>query len=275
MGELPSVEPAVWPRWRLVSLLAGLAVTGLTLVAGLVLAVFYAVTADTAPDATPTAWPTAPTMPAQGMVVRDRIAAEPMLATEPSDSRETVPTAELPPMITIPAPSGVGVTGVPTGFPHTPEGAVGQLAAINVRVIEAMSIPLAHQVHAGWALPGGVDPARWQLTQGVRAFLAAAHQEGSIRDETTLIQAIPAAGLVKGVDGPDWVVACVLLDVRASIVADARIGWGHCERMQWAQGRWLIAPGTPPAKAPSTWPGSQKAVDAGWRTWMEAEPARG
>ena len=47
---------------------------------------------------------------------------------------------------------------------------------------------------------------------------------------------------------------CVLLDVRASIVADARIGYGHCERMQWIGGRWMLAPGTPPAKAPSVWP---------------------
>lgn len=276
MAILPSTEPTLWPRWRLVTLLGGIAVTGLVLLAGLALAVFYAFTADTPQlSVAPGPWPTDPGLPAQGERARDRIAAEPMLDVQPADARETVPATQLPPTITIPAPTGVGPAGVESGFPRTPEGAVAQLAAIEVRVIEQMSIPIAHTVHHAWALPGGVEAGEWELTQGVRAFLAAARQEGSARDETTLVQAIPAAGLVKGVDGTDWVVACVLLDVRASIVADARIGWGHCERMTWQDGRWLIAPGTPPAQAPSTWPGSQKAIDAGWRTWVEAEPARG
>ena len=36
---------------------------------------------------------------------------------------------------------------------------------------------------------------------------------------------------MKGVDGPDWLVACVLLEVRATISAEARMGYGYCERM--------------------------------------------
>lgn len=276
MATLPSTEPTLWPRWRLVTLLAGIAVTGLCLLAGLALAAFYAITTDT-PQLTivPGPWPTDLGLPARGEVVKDRIAAEPMLEVQPADARETAPAAEVAPTITIPSATVVGRAGVESGFPQTPEGAVGQLAAIEVHVVEQMSIPTAHTVHQAWALPGGVEAAEWRLTQAVQAFLAAARQETDRKDETTLIQAIPTAGLVKGVDGPDWVVACVLLDVRASIVADARIGWGHCERMTWRQGRWMIAPGTPPAKAPSTWPGSEKALEAGWRTWVEAEPARG
>lgn len=276
MADLPSTEPRVWPRWRLVTLLAGIAVTGLCLLAGLALAAFYAITADTPePSIMPGPWPTDPDLPAHGEQIRDGIAAEPMLAVQPADAREAAPATQLPPTITIPVGSGMGAVGVESGFPRTPAGAVGQLAAIELHVIEQMSIPTAHAVHRAWALPGGVDAAEWELTQAVQAFLVAARQESSGKDETTLIQAIPAAGLVKGVDGPGWVVACVLLDVRASIVADARIGWGHCERMTWQDGRWRIAPGTPPARAPSTWPGSEKALEAGWRTWVEAEPARG
>jgi len=34
--------------------------------------------------------------------------------------------------------------------------------------------------------------------------------------------------------------------------------------MQWVDRRWMIGPGTPPAAAPSTWPGSQLALDVGW-----------
>ena len=29
----------------------------------------------------------------------------------------------------------------------------------------------------------------------------------------------------------------------------------------------MVAPGTPPAPAPATWPGTQLAHEAGWRTW--------
>jgi len=40
----------------------------------------------------------------------------------------------------------------------------------------------------------------------------------------------PAAIQIKGTDGPDWVAACVLLDVRATLRAEARMGYGTCER---------------------------------------------
>ena len=60
--------------------------------------------------------------------------------------------------------------------------------------------------------------------------------------------------------------ACVLLDVRATITVEARMGYGYCEQMQWREGRWMIAPGASPAPAPSTWPGSEVSVRAGWRT---------
>ena len=30
----------------------------------------------------------------------------------------------------------------------------------------------------------------------------------------------------------------------------------------------MIAPGAQPAPAPSTWPGTQAALDAGWGTWV-------
>lgn len=154
-----------------------------------------------------------------------------------------------------------------SGFPHSPEGAVGQLAAIEVRVVESMSIPVTHDLYDAWALPGGVGATDWELTGHVRAFLTAAGTTGNTKDATVLVTATPAAGQVKGTDGPDWVLACVLLDVRVAIVTDARLGYGHCERMQWSDGRWLIGPGTPPATAPSTWPGSDLAIRAGWRTW--------
>ena len=88
-----------------------------------------------------------------------------------------------------------------------------------------------------------------------------------------LVAATPVAAQVKGTDGPDWVLACVLLEVTARAATSASIAYGHCERMQWStttgdEGRWVIAAGgAPPAPAPSTWPGTDLARRAGWRTW--------
>ena len=125
-----------------------------------------------------------------------------------------------------------------------------------------MSIAAANHVYEQWALPGGVGVAGWEITQDVQAFLATA-QMGSEKDMTSTVVATPAAAQVKGADGPDWVLACVLLDMRATITADARMGYGYCERMAWHAGRWMIASGTPPARAPSTWPGSDLSIKAG------------
>jgi hypothetical protein len=143
------------------------------------------------------------------------------------------------------------------------------LAAIEVTVLQGMSIPHTNDVYRRWALPGGVGVERWQMTANVQAFLAAA-QMGREKDLSASVVAVPAAGQVKGVDGPDWLVACVLLEIGATITVEARMGYGYCERMQWQHGRWMIAPGTPPPTAPSTWPGSELSIKAGWRSWIDA-----
>lgn len=167
------------------------------------------------------------------------------------------------------AVNGRGPAGVPV-FPHTYPGAVAQLAAIDVAVLEAMSIPHTREVHAAWVLPGGPAMDTWDLTANVAAFLRGARQ-GAAKDETTVVRVRPVGAIVKGTDGPDWLVACVLLDISATVRAEARMGWGHCARMQWAGGRWQIAPGVPPAPAPSAWPGSTAAVSAGWLSWVGPE----
>ena len=189
-----------------------------------------------------------------------------MLAVRPADSRASTPAAVAGPTITIPASTRPGPASVPAGFPRTPQGAVAQLAAIETTVLQGMSIAAANQVYEQWALPGGVGVVGWEITQDVQAFLTTA-QMGPEKDIASSVVATPAAAQVKGTDGPDWVLACVLLDMRATITADARMGYGYCERMQWRAGRWMIAPGTPPARAPSTWPGSDLSIKAGWRTW--------
>jgi len=136
-------------------------------------------------------------------------------------------------------------------------------------VLQAMSLQTAQEVYLTWALPGGVGPEEWWITASVQSFLSSTGRGGT-RDPATQVTIEPAAALIKGTDGPDWVTACVLLKVTASYREDGQVAFGHCERMQWVGGRWMIAPGQPPAPAPSTWPGTELANDAGWRTWVTA-----
>lgn len=240
------------------------------------------------PSATPTPTPTAALSSRVGPGRRDEMAAEPMLPVEPVDARPTTVVGQTAPVVEVPPARLVGPAGVPSGFPQTPEGAVGQLAALEVTVLETMSRPRTADLYRLWALPGGVGADRWTLTAHVDAFLTSAGM-GAELQPTATVTAVPAAGVVKGSDGPGWVLACVLLEVHATITVEARMGYGHCERMQWhdhppwqgnppsptgsepsGRGRWMIAAGAAPAAAPSTWPGSEASRRAGWRRWADA-----
>ena len=273
MGGSADVNAGGWDRRRLLVVLAAVVATAMLLLLGLGYAVYVALTSATGtakPLQAVTAAKAIPgSQPARGAARRDDIASAPMLAVGPADSRASTPAPVAGPTITIPASTQQGPASVPAGFPRTPEGAAAQLAAIETTVLDGMSIAVANHVYAQWALPGGVGVAGWEITQDVQAFLATA-QMGSEKDIASSVVATPAAAQVKGTDGTDWVLACVLLDMRATITADARMGYGYCERMQWSAGRWMIALGTPPARAPSTWPGSDLSNQAGWRTWVSA-----
>ncbi|WP_101600631.1 hypothetical protein [Brevibacterium sp. Mu109] len=248
------------------------------LVVGLVRATYLAVTGvgDDTPAEDLTF--TVVTDPATGDVVRgaayrDEVAAAPMLTVNDQAMFPAQVAREEPAGFEIPIGEAPGPAQIQSGFPHTPEGAVGQLAQIDLAVLQAMSLPTAHEVYQSWALPGGIGADRWWITQSVAAFLSSTSM-GEVMDAGTWVEAEPAAALIKGVDGPDWVVACVLFKVTATYRQEAQIAFGHCERMQWVGGRWMIAPGLPPAPAPSTWPGTDLANQAGWRPWISTHPAK-
>src|SRR3546814_15456525 len=95
---------------------------------------------------------------------------------------------------------------------------------------------------------------------------------GEVKDPSSSVSLEPAAALVKGTDGPDWTTVCVLMKVTASYKQEGQIAFAHCERMQWVGGRWMPAPGAPPAPAPATLPGPQLPPGAGWRPWSPAHP---
>lgn len=264
----PSEPAQPWSRARLQAVLIGLVAIAVVLVGGVAILMASSLRPTLIVDggappggglgAPPSAHP------------RDDIAAAPMPSLDPADATRPDPAFTPAPPIRLPnAVEGRGPAGVPV-YGHNAEGAVAQLAAIDVAVLEAMDIAYTGEAHRDWVIPGGPGLEEWDLTVNVAAFLRGARQ-GSVKDAATTVTVTPAGGLVKGTDGPDWVLACVLLDVRATIRADYRMGWGHCARMQWSDGRWQIAPGTPPAPAPSAWPGSKAALAAGWLTWVSAE----
>lgn len=262
-----------WDRRRLMRTLLLVAMVVVLLIAGLTYAVITAVTSAGATEPEQVNPAQAAEQLPSGQERRDAIAAAPMLAVPPQASRSGTPAATPGPAIALPSAGRVGPAEVPTGFPNTPEGALAQLAAIETTVLQSMSIERAHDVHQVWSVPGAVPADSWALVGSIQAFLGSA--AGQHTDAlTTAVVTTPVAAQVKGTDGADWVLACVLLDVEARIVAQSRIAFGHCERMQWnpeAGGRWLIAAGTAPAPAPSTWPETDLARQAGWRTWVGSE----
>jgi hypothetical protein len=262
-----------WGRRRLLVLLALVAAGAVLLAGGLA----YAVWAALAPSAgsgvggggsAEQAWP-AGSDGVRGPGYRDAVAAEPMLPTGPEDLEPAAPALDEPDPFLIGPPTGTGPGGVPTGFEHTPDGAVAQLAALEVAALTPMSLGHARDLHDRWALPGARFD-RWGIAEAIQSFHTAAGTSDG--DATVRLSATPVGGQVKGTDGPDWVLACAQLDVTVMVVERARFGYGHCERMHWQAGRWMIAPGEPPAPAPSTWPGSQRSLDAGWRLWVDRDP---
>lgn len=211
-------------------------------------------------------------VPSAGDQTRDGIAAAPMLQVSGADATAGTPSTVIGPTIQIPAPTTSGPARVAAGFPRTPEGAVGQLAAILGEVVQTMSIPRAHEVYQAWSEPGAAPAEQWSMTHHVATFLSSAGLPGQEAGTRARIEVAPAAAQIKGADGQDWVVACVLLDVHASIVQSVEVAYGHCEPMIWRGDRWVIASGPAPAAAPSTWSGTDLAAQAGWRTWQPSAP---
>ena len=258
MPQTWSATAPGWGRARLLSTLVGILLAALTLIGGVV-----ALIRDAADDTLPYDDYVAATVAADARTsYRDAVAGAPMLDVAPADARGGIPSVAPTDPIDIPAPTTSGPAQVPSGFPHTPAGAIGQLAAIDTTVLTAMDIPVARAVHDAWTLPGAPALEAWVPTAAVRAFRTASNTTGPVAVAIT-----PVAAQVKGRDGPDWVLACVLYRIDAAVTRTATIAYGRCERLQWQHDRWVVAPGPAPASAPSTWPGTDLARAAGWRPW--------
>lgn len=250
-----------WSPERLRATIIGLGLLLVALLAGVAYAVVLAFDVDD-----PASTAVSDTKP--GADRRDAIAAKPMLQMRESDLVAAAPALDQPPTLAIPTADQKGPAGVRSGYPHTKEGAVGQLSDLVVTALNGLSLDRAREVYYAWAIRPSDD---WVLFDAIADFHGASGTVDGDADVTVTIA--PVGGQVKGTDGPDWVLACVQLDVKATVLNQARIGYGHCERMAWQTDRWMIAPGEQPATAPSTWPRSQRSVDAGWRplAWADTQ----
>ncbi|GAA5188490.1 hypothetical protein GCM10023322_39310 [Rugosimonospora acidiphila] len=270
-------------RGRALAVLVVVAVVGLSLVAGLVLLIVNAArkpaakanppaiaggsaTATPGTASSPTADPATGTPQDQ----QDALAAAPMMSL-PESAAQPAPlvTASAGPPIDVPAPTvkpGAGGPPVPTGFPETPEGAIGQLAAIDEAALSTTDVGKAHEVYTWAAMPGAVSEADWTPSAGVTSINQSMGDDAG--QAIVVFQAVE--GQIKGTVGADFVVACVLGEWDVTQAQLARSGAADCQRMVWSDGRWRIGPGDQPAFPSPVWPGSAESVRAGWRAFNRA-----
>ncbi len=252
------------PEWgpaRLLALLVVCALVAVAVLAGLVLTVVTVLTGDGsgAPDAAPSA-----ASPMTELSRQEALAAAPMPTAEPDAALPGPLATEAAAVLELPRATGVGPADVPTGFPRTPEGALAQLAALDVTAMQSASLDGVRRVITEWAAPGGPTPQTWSGVDGMASLLASAGHSGAGSPQLAVVVR-PAMGLVKGTVGEDFAVVCVDLEFTVTAEQTSRIAIADCQRMTWTGDRWLIGPGPEPAPAPSVWPGTDAAIAAGWR----------
>lgn len=253
-----------WSRQKMLTLLAGAGLAVAVLTAGVVLAVAQAVDPMSRPstDVTPGSaagpvsdltWPE-DELAARAMPVVPESAAYP----GPVSDRDPGAPIELPPA------TSTGPAGVPTGFPHTPEGALAQLAAIDRSALQSGSLVGARAVIQEWAVPGGPTTTSWSGVRAMGTLLEGAGLSGGGSAQLAVVLT-PLMGQIKGSVGPDFVVPCVDFELDVTLQQTARGAVADCQRMVWRTDRWLIGPGDEPAGPPSVWPGTDLAISVGYR----------
>jgi hypothetical protein len=265
-----------WPRRKMLALLAVAALTVAVLIAGLVLAVAHALDptkdraeASNAGRSIGTA--AGPASAAAGTGQRatadaqDALATRPMPAMPESASRPAPVSDRDPgPPIVLPRATVTGPAGVPTGFPHTPEGAMAQLAALDQTALQSGSLSGARAVITAWALPGGPTTTSWSGVRALRSLLNATGLSGGGSPQLVVVLT-PLMGQIKGSVGSDFVVPCVDFELDVTLQQTARVATADCQRMIWHLDRWMIGPGDEPAQPPSVWPDTDLAIDVGYR----------
>lgn len=266
----PSPE---WSRQKMLALLIAVGATEVLLVVGIVLAVVYAVAPvghmaepRTTSTSSSTSGGTGTSM-RSGTAVdpRDALADKPMpIVDEDASHPGPVSTNDPGTPIVLPAPTSIGPAQVPTGFPHTPQGAMAQLAAIDQAALQSGTLAGTREVIRVWALPGGPTASSWSGVRAMAEFFNAAGLSGGGTSRLAIV-ATPLMGLIKGSVGADFVLPCVDFEVDVTLQQTSRGAAADCQRMVWTGSRWMIGPGSEPAPAPSVWPGTDTALAVGYR----------
>ncbi|GAW52558.1 MULTISPECIES: hypothetical protein [unclassified Nocardioides] len=262
-----------WSRLRLQILLGVTGLVVLALVVGGAWSVINMLTGRGSSDASAAGTSAAGSgRSAQDALADKALPTAPAEAAQPGGDLSTGKTGTLE----VPPPMAVGDVGVASGFPHTPQGALGQLAAIDSTALSSASVPVAQDVISKWAAAGGPTPESWSGVQGVAALLGSAGLSSDAQNAIT-ISVDPKMGFIKGTVGSDFVVPCVDYIITATLPGGQaqQVATADCQRMVWqssgsgsSSGRWVIGPGKEPAPAASLWPGTQASFDAGYQ-WLE------
>jgi hypothetical protein len=258
-----------WTRNKLVAALAFALAAVLLFLGGLGLAVYYLLhtphDASTRPDGSAQHAKLVSTA-RRGTVryAEDRLAARPM-RTVGLDAAQPGPVSTRDPgVIVLPKPTGVGPTGVPTGYPRTPAGALAQLAALDQAAMQTGSLSGVRAVISGWAARGGPTPESWSGVQAMADFLSAAGLSGGGSGQLAIV-VTPLMGLIKGTVGAGFVIPCVDFQFDVTLNSTQHVAVADCQRMLWQRGRWVIGPGKEPADPPSVWAGTDLAISVGYR----------
>lgn len=166
-----------------------------------------------------------------------------------------------PPIVLPPCPQ-TGPAGVATGCPHTREGAMAQLAAIDQAALQSGTMAGARAVIAGWARPGGPSTTTWS---GISAMASLLGDGRGGAGSAVPVVVTPLMGLFKGQVGADFVVPCVDFEFDLTLARTARVGAADCQRMVWTGTRWMIGPGPEPVQSANVWPDTEAAINLGYR----------
>ena len=166
--------------------------------------------------------------------------------------------------IAVPTATRTNTTGVGEGFPATPEGAIGQLAALEVAGLTDLNPQTYNEAYRSISLPGAPNPSSTPLGAQIAQVYDGAVVEGT--DSSPIASRWQLAGaLVKGVtNGGRSVTVCVVGELQAAQASSTEAGTGDCQSMRFTGTEWRIAPGPVAALAPSTWPGTPSFVRAGY-----------
>jgi len=277
-----------WTREKMLALLVGAGVLGLVLLVGVGLCVYYALrpahhsagggNGTTTSSTTGTGSGSGTGSgggdggSGSGQDARDALAAKPMAQVDDAASHPSAVSTSPPGApIVLPAATRVGPAGVPTGYPHTPEGAMAQLAAIDQVALQSGSLGTAHEVITQWAMPGGPTAGTWSGVQALASLLTDTQTAGTAQ---LAIVFTPLMGQVKGTVGPDFVVPCIDFELDVTLTQTARGAVADCQRMVWQTdakgGRWMVGPGAEPATPASVWPDTDLAISVGYRDLTKA-----